>query len=471
MSSSKSDPDSDVSLVAEIERLRRRLERERSARREAERIAEDATRSSIEDPLTGLANRTLLAANLENELTRAARYDRDVALFYLDLDRFKLINDTYGHDAGDELLRGVADALRATMRASDTIGRLGGDEFMVIGSDIGEPDALRLAGRIADAVESITPESTGGIGCRASIGVAMLRGRTDLDPAAFVRQADTAMYAAKQAGAEIRLFDDELLTESDEKRDLRRALPHAISDDELVVHHQPIVDLTSRRVTGFEALTRWRQSDGTLLMPDMFIPAAEESGLIGEVGELVARKAARDLVVWQRRHHDTGAIVAINASPRELDRAGYAHRVTLAAEEAGLHPDNLIVEITETAIMEAGQVAEDNLRALRSVGIRVALDDFGTGFSSINRLRSNTFDVLKIDRSFVANVADRSDYRAVVTAIVALADIFDVKVVAEGIETEAQLDAVTELGCHAAQGRLFAMAAPIDEVAGPLDFV
>ena len=242
-------------------------------------------------------------------------------------------------------------------------------------------------------------------------------------------------------------------------------------DDELVVHHQPIVDLTSRQVIGFEALTRWRQPDGTLLMPDMFIPTAEESGLIGEVGELVARKAAQDLVVWQRRHHDTDAVVAINASPRELDRPGYAHRVTLAAEAAGLHPDNLIVEVTETAIMEAGQVAEDNLRTLRSVGIRVALDDFGTGFSSINRLRSNAFDVLKIDRSFVANVADRSDDRAVVTAIVALADIFDVKVVAEGIETEAQLDAVTELGCHAAQGRLFAMAAPIDEVAGPLDFV
>ena len=143
----------------------------------------------------------------------------------------------------------------------------------------------------------------------------MLRGRTDLDPADFVRQADTAMYAAKQAGAEVRLFDDVLLTESDEKRDLRRALPLAISDDELVVHHQPIVDLTSHRVIGFEALTRWRQPDGSLLMPDIFIPTAEESGLIGDVGELVARKAARDLVVWQRRHHDTDAVVAINASP------------------------------------------------------------------------------------------------------------------------------------------------------------
>ena len=285
------------------------------------------------------------------------------------------------------------------------------------------------------------------------------------------RRSRPAGSAAGPASAEVRLFDDDLLTESDEKRNLRRALPHAISDDELVVHHQPIVDLTSHRVIGFEALTRWRQPDGTLLMPDMFIPTAEESGLIGEVGELVARKAAQDLVVWKRRHHETDAIVAINASPRELDRPGYAHRVTLAAEAAGLHPNNLIVEVTETAIMEAGQVAEDNLRTLRSVGIRVALDDFGTGFSSINRLRSNAFDVLKIDRSFVANVADRSDDRAVITAIVALADIFDVKVVAEGIETEAQLDAVTELGCHAAQGRLFAMAAPIDEVAGPLDFV
>jgi EAL domain-containing protein (putative c-di-GMP-specific phosphodiesterase class I) len=299
----------------------------------------------------------------------------------------------------------------------------------------------------------------------------MLRGRTDLNPADFVRQADTAMYAAKKAGAEVRLFEDNLLTESDEKRDLRRALPSAISADELVVHHQPIVELSSRRVIGFEALTRWRQPDGTLLMPDMFIPTAEENGLIGEVGELVTRKAARDLVVWQRRHHDTDATVAINASPRELNRPGYAHRVTLAAEEAGLHPDNLIVELTDTAIMEAGQVVEDNLRALRSVGIRIALDDFGAGIASINWLRSNTFDVLKIDRSFVTNVADRSEDRAVVTAIVALADVFDVKVVAEGIETEAQLDAVTELGCHAAQGRLFALAAPIDEVAGPLDFL
>ncbi|MEM8705715.1 MAG: bifunctional diguanylate cyclase/phosphodiesterase [Actinomycetota bacterium] len=462
--------DSEAPLVAEIERLHRRLDRERSARREAERIAEEATRSSIEDPLTGLANRTLLAANLQNELTRAARYARDVALFYLDLNRFKLINDTYGHEAGDDILVGVAEALQHTLRASDTVGRLGGDEFMVIAPDIGEPDALRLAGRMATAVEAIKPESTGGLGCRASIGVAMLRGRTDLDPDDFVRQADAAMYAAKTAGAEVRLFDDDLLAAADEKRDLRRALPQAIRSDEFVVHHQPFVALSSRRVVGFEALTRWALDDDGLLMPDVFIPVVEESGLVGDFGDLIARKAMLDLALWQERHDDREAVVAINASPRELTRPGYAYRLALAAEEVGVRPDNVIVEVTETAIMEAGQAADDNLRALRRVGARVALDDFGTGYSSISRLRRNDFDVLKIDRSFVAGVADHRDDRAVVTAIVALADAFGVEVVAEGVETQAQLDAITELGCHAAQGWLFAKAAPIDEVAGPLDF-
>ncbi|MEO0494069.1 MAG: bifunctional diguanylate cyclase/phosphodiesterase, partial [Actinomycetota bacterium] len=351
-----------------------------------------------------------------------------------------------------------------------TAGRLGGDEFMVIAPDIGEPDAMRLAARIAAAVDSIKPASTGGTGCSASIGVAMLRGRTDLAADAFVRQADAAMYAAKEAGAEIRLFDDDLLAEADVKRDLRRALPLAIRRDEFVVHHQAFVALPSRRVVGFEALTRWRQADGSLLMPDAFIPVAEEGGLIADLGDLVARKAAQDLAIWRQRHRDTDAIVAINASPRELARPGYAYRLALAAEEAGLHPDNLLVEVTETAIMEAGQAADDNLRALRRVGVRIALDDFGTGYSSISRLRANAFDVLKIDRSFVGGVADRPDDRAVVAAIVALAQAFGVEVVAEGVETEAQLDAVIELGCHAAQGWLFAKAAPIDEVAGPHTF-
>ena len=452
MTTTEFEADSEAPLLAEIERLHRRLERERAARREAERIAEQATRVSIEDPLTGLANRTLLTANLENELARAARYARDIALFYLDLDRFKLINDTYGHEAGDDILVGVADALTTTLRASDTIGRLGGDEFMVIAPDIGEPDAMRLAARLANAVEAIKPESTGGLGCRASIGVAMLRGRTDLDPDDFVRQADAAMYAAKTAGADVRLFDDDLLAEADEKRDLRRALPHAIRDDEFVVHHQPLISLPSREVVGFEALTRWTRSDGSLLMPDTFIPVAEESGLIGDLGDLVARKATLDLAAWRQQHRRPDAVIAINASPRELARPGYAYRLALAAEEAG-------------------QAADDNLHALRRVGVRIALDDFGTGYSSISRLRRNDFDVLKIDRSFVAGVADRPDDRAVVTAIVALTDAFGVEVVAEGVETEEQLAAVIDLGCHAAQGWLFAKAAPIDDVAGPLDFV
>lgn len=462
--------DSAAPHVAEIERLRRRVERERSARLEAERIAEAATRASIEDPLTGLANRTLLTTTLQNELARAARHGRDVALFYIDLDRFKLVNDTYGHEIGDNLLVAVADALRATTRNADMVGRLGGDEFLVIAPGIDVKDAMRLAARIAAAVERIYPDGTTSLNCRASVGVAMLAGNANLAAEEFVRQADVAMYAAKAAGAEVRLFDRDLHQLSDQHRTVRRELPGAIERREIVVHHEPIVATDDRRIIALEALARWPDETGGVRLPASFIPVAEEDGQIVKLGLLVAELAIDDIKDWQHTWSTPEVRVAVNTSPRELAHPEYAPRLTDLFSTADIAPERVIVEVTESALIEAGPTADQNLHLLRKVGVQTALDDFGTGYSSLSRLRENHFDVLKIDRSFTVGVDRDADARAVVSAILALADAFDVEVIAEGVETATQLEVITDLGCRAAQGWFFAQAKPLAEVGSPSQF-
>jgi len=451
----------------EIARLNRRLERERKARREAEEIAEERVRSSIEDPLTKLANRALVTAELDRELQKADRYGYDIALLFLDLNGFKIVNDTYGHDAGDEILVAVADALRATTRAADTIGRIGGDEFMVVAPNTGREDAAILARRIAQAIEEVTSTSPLGFGCRASIGVAMHTGTAVQTVGDYVQRADAAMYAAKASGTPVRMFDSELLAAADHKRALRRDLPFALAEGALIVHYQPILRLHDHRVAAFEALVRWRQSDGTIMGPNEFIPVAEEDGQIVELGAYVARTAAGDLVRWRQRTLDDNCLITINTSPRELGRADYAHRLAMLATELELPPANVAVEMTESSLATAGQGADDTLRTLRRMGFRTALDDFGSGSSSISRLRDDHFDVLKIDRSFVSSVTTSDADRTVVAAIVAMAQAFDIEVIAQGVETEEQLRIVTDLGCHAAQGWYFAHPAPIDDFGPP----
>lgn len=452
---------------AEIARLTRRFERERKARLEAEEIAEEALRSSIEDPLTKLANRTLVTAELDRELQKADRYGYDIALLFLDLNGFKLVNDTYGHDAGDEILVAVANALRATTRAADTIGRIGGDEFMIVAPNTSSEDAAILARRIASAIEEVTTTSSLGFGCRASIGVAMHTGTASNTAGDYVQRADAAMYAAKAAGTPVRMFDSELLAAADTKRALRRDLPFALAQGALIVHYQPILRLHDHRVAAFEALVRWRQPDGTILGPSEFIPIAEEDGQIVDLGSYVARMATTDLLSWRQRTLDEDCLITINTSPRELGRADYAHRLAMLATELGLPPTNLAVEMTESSLSTAGRGADDTLHTLRRIGFRTALDDFGSGSSSISRLRDDHFDVLKIDRSFVSGVATSEADRTVVAAIVAMAQAFGVEVIAQGVETEEQLRVVTDLGCHAAQGWHFAPPAPIDEFGSP----
>ena len=455
----------------QIARLTRRVERERAARIEAERIAEAATRSSIEDPLTKLANRTRVTAELEREIQKADRYGHDVALLFLDLDGFKLVNDTYGHEAGDEILLSVAEALRSTTRAADTVGRIGGDEFMIVAPDTSREDAAILARRVAFAIEEVTSTAPLGLSCRASIGVAMHTGAEIHNASDYVRRADAAMYAAKTAGTPVRMFDSELSRVADTSRMYRRELPRALANGELIVHHQPIVRLHDHRFAAFEALVRWSRPDGTVVGPNEFIPVAEEDGQIVELGQHVARTAGTDLLRWRERTLDEDCLVMINTSPRELGRVDYAHHLTMLTTELGLPSTNIVVEMTESSLTTAGRRADETLRTLRRMGFRTALDDFGAGNSSIGRLRNDSFDVLKIDRSFVAGVEEREADRTVVAAIVAIANAFGIEAIAQGVETEAQLRIVTELGCHAAQGWHFAHAAPIDEFDSPDQFV
>ena len=454
----------------EIRRLTRRLDRERAARREAETIAEEATKVAIQDSLTGLANRTLFTATLENELGRAARYERDVALLFLDLDGFKLINDTYGHQMGDAVLIQVARELRLVTRAGDTVGRLGGDEFIVLAPNISVADATQLANRITDAIARMqVPGLPGGTGVSASVGVTVLDGR-NVDADRYLRQADLAMYEAKSSGADWRLYDAELHAVAERRRTIRRLLPTAIENDDFVVHYQPLVSLSegdpaAPPIVGVEALVRWPKPDGSLRSPAEFIPIAEESGHIVGIGRRVITRAVSDISAWSAAHPDREQIaLAVNASPRELARADYANQVHALLDRIQLGERNLVIEITETAMHEGGAAAERNLRSLQRSGIHLALDDFGTGYSAIGRLRQHAFDQLKIDRSFISGVADHSDDRAVVAAVIAMAKAFDMTVVAEGIETPAQLEVVRDLGCDLAQGFLFGHPSPLSSL-------
>jgi len=460
-----------TSADPEVARLLRRVERERTARLEAERIAEEATRLSVQDPLTGLANRTFLTASLETEIARAKRTQHQIGLFFVDLDRFKLINDTYGHKCGDDLLVAVANTLRFHTRDGDLVGRLGGDEFLVIAPNITEPAAVRLAARITDAIEAIALPMLQGADIQASIGLAMLDPDTELSIDDCIRRADTAMYAAKRADADHRLFDPDLDEITRRNRTLRKEFPAAIANRTFVLHHQPIIQLDTQQFSAMEALARWPAPDGYLRPPGCFIPVAEESGHIIALGRLVAELAFDDLVRWRSRYtHAAHTRISINASPRELGRVDYASRIEATLASRDLSPHDLIVEVTESTIREAGRIAEQNLRSLRHLGAKIALDDFGTGYSSIGRLRAHAFDILKIDRTFISGVAEKADDRAVVKAILALAEVFDVEVTAEGVETPEQLEVVTELGCHAAQGWLFARAKPINDVGSPTQF-
>lgn len=418
------------------------------------------------DPLTGLPNRGLCLDRLRDELVRSRWQERFVAVLFLDLDRFKNVNDTLGHSLGDQLLKAVADRLVGCVRAGDTVARLGGDEFVVILRDMARPeDAVPVAQKILDSLARPFVVAEVELFLTTSIGIS-LAPADGADPETLLKNADTAMYRAKDLGKNtFQLYTADMNFHVFENMELETNLRRALERREFELHYQPVVDLRSRRLVGAEALVRWRQPDGTLMPPAKFIPVAEETGLIVPLGEWVLRTACGQSKAW-RANGNPGIRVAVNLSARQFHRRGLlTEQVARALEQTGLEADGLGVELTESVLMQTGDATIDALRALHAMGIPIALDDFGTGYSSLSYLKRFPIATVKIDRSFVHDITIDRDDAAIVTAIITMAHSLKLNVVAEGVETAEQLARLKVLGCDQVQGYLLSRPLPAEEMA------
>lgn len=417
------------------------------------------------DPLTGLPNRLLLLSRIDRAVEHAQRYHTRVAVLYIDLDRFKTVNDSLGHPAGDELLTAVARRLRERLRAEDTLGRLGGDELLVVLEDLHEPrGAAQVARSILEAMAEPYVLAAGqAIYMGASIGISLYPDDSN-DASELIRNADTAMYQAKEQGRGAYHFYTEALTQAaNERLELETRLRHALEQEQFLLHYQPLVRVTDGRVIGVEALVRWQPPGEPLIPPDRFIPAAEESGLIVSLGDWVLRTACAQARSWLDAGHSPG-ILAVNLTVQELRRPGIAARIEAILQQTGLPPDRLELEITETGLMQQGEQAEGILNALKALGVRLAIDDFGTGYSSLAYLKRFSIDKLKIDRSFIRDIpADHNDKELTAT-IVAMGHNLGLMVLAEGVETKEQLAFLGEQGCDYFQGYLFSRPLPAAEL-------
>lgn len=423
----------------------------------ARRIAEESLRRQAEeDPLTGLANRSYLNRLLQQH----AAGRRSGSVLFIDLDGFKLINDTCGHEVGDEVLMEVAHRLRVTVRPTDTVARLGGDEFVVLCTGV---DADRLANRVSAALDEPIPTAAGPVRVTASIGIADGQIPMD-DPTELVHRADTAMYRAKRLGKDRREFyDADLHRQAIARSRTETALRNALDDGRFIVHYQPIVDLASGQIHGFEALVRLVDEAGTLVSPEHFITVAEQSGLIVPMGGWVLRQACQTLAEL-RRSLGLDLFMAVNVAASQVSRPDLIDTVTAALADTGLPEPALALELTESALLEADSRTLQQLNTLRSRGVQIALDDFGTGYSSLAYLRTFPVSHLKVDRSFVSGIADSSGDLAIVRAIAGMAQDLGLGCVAEGVETEQQRRLVADLGVPSGQGYLFSRPAPKDEL-------
>jgi diguanylate cyclase len=421
------------------------------------------------DPLTNLANRALFHDRLEHALARAERHEGMLALLFLDLDRFKAVNDTLGHVGGDALLKQVGHRVSARMRESDTVARLGGDEFAIIIEDVVE---ARDAARVADDLVKILSEpfivNEHEIPMHVSIGIAV---SPPSKGDRLIKDADAAMYRAKREGGNNHQFyTEEMNVQASERLMLERDLRHALDRDELLLHYQPQVDLATGDIVGAEALLRWQHHERGLVSPADFIPVLEETGLIIPVGEWVLEEACRQVGAW----HDSGFAqirIAVNLSARQLPRGDLVDAVERALEESGLDPGCLELEITESLLVEdseAGLRAVDLLKK-GVAGLSISIDDFGTGYSSLSRLKALPIERLKIDRSFIDGVTTDSGDSAITAAVISLGHSLRLQVTAEGVETAEQLAFLREQDCDEAQGFYFSRPLPACEFARLLD--
>jgi len=421
----------------------------------------DAVHQASHDPLTGLVNRTVILERL-GELLLGPEVE-SLAVLFVDLDRFKLVNDSLGHELGDRVLETTADRLRRCVRPGDLVGRHAGDEFVVICSGLhGEVDALGLADRICSEIALPIELPSRELVVTASVGVA--RGARGLSADELIRHADMAMYRAKERGRDrTELFGKSMRSRILERVELEHALRRGILQDEFRLHYQPTLDLETKRPVLVEALIRWEHPDRGLVPPNQFIPLAEDTRLIVPVGAWALREACREVAEWRRSHPALAELqVSVNLSACQFADDHLVDLVASALRDSALDPDALWLEITETAVMDDVERTIETLGALRGLGVHLAIDDFGTGYSSLSYLKRFPVDVLKIDRSFVDGMGSDSEDSAIVTAVVRLAQALGKDVIAEGIETQVQLDALRELGCNAGQGYLFSRPQPPD---------
>jgi diguanylate cyclase (GGDEF)-like protein/PAS domain S-box-containing protein len=440
-----------------------KVTRDVTERRNAE---ERLTHRTLHDLLTGLPNRELLLDRIGQGLAAIGRHPSTVAAFFIDLDRFKVINDTFGHAAGDHALVTVARRLQATVRPEDTVARHSGDEFVVVCPDLRQSAEAQFVGeRIASALDVPVPLGGEQLAVHASIGVA-LTDDPETDPESLLRDADTAMYHAKRAGREhcvIRVFSPEMRTRLTRRLDMESALRQAVSVGEFSVVYQPVIRLDSGKVEAFEALLRWHRPHETV-DPAEFIPVAEQTGLIDSIGAWVLEQACREAVRWDEDDPDRGgARVAVNVSARQLHNGALVAVLDRVLSDTRIEASRVCLEVTETQLMSDAVASIEVLMDLKRRGISLSIDDFGTGYSSLSYLKRLPVDTLKIDRSFVAGLGESTTGRqdsAIVEATIRMAQALGLAVVAEGVETPQQCAELRWLGCDYGQGWLFGRPQP-----------
>jgi diguanylate cyclase (GGDEF)-like protein/PAS domain S-box-containing protein len=428
---------------------------------ERKQLESEIMEQSLHDALTGLPNRTLFIDRAERLLSLARRDQVAISVLFIDLDNFKTFNDGLGHHGGDELLIAAAKRMSNALRTEDLLCRFGGDEFVVlVNPKSPNSSAELLALRINEVLR--TPFEIDGrvISVTASIGTASGHEQSVEE---LVRDADIAMYQAKAAGKnQVVTFVPQMETLANDRLQLIIDLQRAIEQDEFVVHFQPIIDIRGRTMTGLEALVRWDHPLRGRLAPVDFILAAEENGMIVDIGRIVLRDACQRAVHWQLTRR--GLSLAVNLSARQLSSATLLHDVRCILDETGFEPSSLVLEITETTIMRDADAAMGRLRALKDLGVRLAIDDFGTGYSSLAYLRQIPVDILKIDRSFVADLHDSPEAAAIVHSLIDLGKTLDLELIAEGVELEVQLNELERQRCNMAQGYFFARPMPADDL-------
>src|SRR5688572_13643600 len=432
---------------------------------ERKALEEQLRQLAFHDPLTLLANRSLFRNRVQHALTLAQRSRQRVAVLFLDLDNFKNVNDSLGHDAGDRLLQAAAQRLVKSTRPSDTVARLGGDEFAILLEGISESaDVERVAATITRSFDEPLQLDGSDTYMAASIGIAFSQPGDDTEQ--LLRNADIAMYNAKAAGkARFVVFQPRMQEQLRERLRLEDDINCALERGEFFLEYQPVVDLDKRELLGVEALVRWNHPEQGLVMPGAFISAAEESGQIIELGRWVLTEACRAVKEWRDSVvAGEGLRVAINVSGRHLQHADLVADVRAALDASGLEPENLVIELTESTIMHNTEVNLERFRELKSLGVRLAIDDFGMGYSSLSYLHRFPIDILKIDRSFVGRLTEQDDGPELARAVVMLGETLGLETVAEGVEHEEQVEKLLELGCVAAQGFLFARSASLADV-------